>query len=190
VPPERGAQVLQRIAQQSREAEHRLLLAEKLAAMALVDAGRPAQTEVFDQAWQGVLLSQHHDCWIVPYNGRLGNTWADQVRRWTAAADAISDLSVQTSLEALLQGERTSRRLVRLFNPTDKGVDVVVPVPIGRTDQDSKAVSLDSGGHRFATQLVSLDTPGQRALLVRAQVPPLGYTTVELREDTSDLMRK
>jgi alpha-mannosidase len=37
-----GAQVLQRIAQQSREAENRLIVAEKLAAMALVDAGRPA----------------------------------------------------------------------------------------------------------------------------------------------------
>jgi alpha-mannosidase len=121
-----GAQVLQRIAQQSRRAEHRLLVAEKLAAKALIDAGRPPPPETFDQAWRGVLLSQHHDCWIVPYNGRVGNTWADQVRRWTTVADAISDLSFQTSLEALLQGERTSRRLVRLFNPNGLEIDTTV----------------------------------------------------------------
>ena len=114
-----GSQVLQRIAQQSREAEYRLLVAEKLAAMALVDAGRPPRTGSFDEAWHNVLLSQHHDCWIVPYNGRLGNTWSDQVRRWTTVANAVSDLSVQTSIEVLLQGERRrGRRFVRLFNPS------------------------------------------------------------------------
>ena len=91
------AQVLQRIAQQSRNAEHRLLVAEKLAAMALVDAGRPARTAAFDEAWQDVLLTQHHDCWIVPYNGPLGNTWIDQVRRWTTVANSISDLATPSS---------------------------------------------------------------------------------------------
>ncbi len=179
-----GAQVLQRIAQQSREAEYRLLVAEKLAAMALVDAGRPADTRSFDLAWHNVLLSQHHDCWIVPYNGRLGNTWADQVQRWTTLANAISALSVQTSLGALLEGERTrGRRLVRLFNPTGSRMDAVVPVAIPQTEQRSQAISVDAHGHRCATQIVASDTPGQSALLVRAQVPPMGYATVELRDD-------
>lgn len=179
-----GAQVLQRIAQQSRKAEHHLLAAEKLSAMALVDAGRPAHVAAFDEAWHDVLLSQHHDCWIVPYNGRLGNTWADQVNRWTTLANSVSDIAVQNSLESLLHGEDShGRRFVRLFNPTGSAIDAVVPIPIPETDKPSGMVSMDAGGHRFATQVVSSDNPGQSALLVRANIPPMGYATVELSED-------
>jgi alpha-mannosidase len=179
-----GAQVVQRIAQESREAEHRLLTAEKLAAMALVDGGLPARTEQFDEAWKSVLLTQHHDCWIVPYNGRPGNTWADQVLRWTKAANGISDLSVRNSLEALLKGENASgHQFVRLLNPTAAAFGAVVQVPIAKADFSTRTTSLDSTGHHFATQIVSSDSPDHMALLVRAKVPPMGYATVELRDD-------
>ncbi len=179
-----GAQVLQRIAQQSREAEHRLLVAEKLAAMAFVDAGHPPETDAFDLAWRNVLLSQHHDCWIVPYNGRSGNTWADQVRRWTNLANAVSDLAQQRSLDALLGGRATrGRRFVRLFNPTAAALETVAEVPIPPTAEPARSVSLDADGRRFATQVVASATPGQSTLLVRGMVPPLGSATVELRDD-------
>jgi alpha-mannosidase len=179
-----GARVLQRIAQQSRHAEHRLLVAEKLAAMALVEAGRPARTAAFDEAWKDVLLAQHHDCWIVPYNGRPGNTWADQVRRWTEVANSISDQSIQSSLEALLNaGRADGSRLVRLFNPTASAVDTVAEVRIPNSSGSSFGVSIDAAGRCFATQVATSETPGQSVLLVRAQVPPMGYTTVELRDE-------
>jgi alpha-mannosidase len=179
-----GAQVLQRIAQQSRSAEHRLLVAEKLAAMALVETGYPSNTKAFDEAWRNVLLSQHHDCWIVPYNGRPGNTWADQVGRWTNAANAISNLEIENSLEALLRGgESRGRHFVRVFNPTGAKLDVVTPVTIPHVKEASQVVSIDAEGRRFATQLVDSDKVGEGALLVRATVPPFGYATVELRRD-------
>lgn len=178
-----GAQVLQRIAQQSRKAEYHLLTAEKLAAIAFVETGRRARAGAFDEGWKDVLLTQHHDCWIVPYNGRAGNTWADQVRRWTSEANAISDLSIQTSLEAVLKAERGRGRQVRLFNVTGSAVDAVAAVPVPGNWSASRLVSLDSTGHRFATQLVSAESPNQSALLVRARVPPMGYATVELRDD-------
>jgi alpha-mannosidase len=131
-----------------------------------------------------VLLSQHHDCWIVPYNGRRGNTWADQVRRWTNVANAISELSLHRSLDALLRSEgRSRRRSVRLFNPTAATLDAVVPVPIAETDAPSRMVSVGADGRRFATQVAASATPGDSALLVRARVPPLGYATVELQSD-------
>jgi alpha-mannosidase len=179
-----GAQVLQRIAQQSREAERRLLVAEKLGAMAFVAAGQPPRTDAFDEAWHDVLLSQHHDCWIVPYNGPLGNTWADQVRRWTTVANAFSEQSSYSSIAALLNGERSrGRRFVRLFNSTAAALDAVVPVPIPETHEPSKTVSLDSNGRYHPTQIVKSDVPGQSTLLVRANVPPIGYATVELHQD-------
>jgi alpha-mannosidase len=178
-----GAQVLQRIAQQSREAEHRLLVAEKLAAMALVDAGLPVPTNAFDEAWKDVLLTQHHDCWIVPYNGRIGNTWADQVHRWTTNANAISDLAMQTSLGALLKGEGgPGGRFVRLFNPTAAPVDAVVSVPNPTTESSSQGICVDAAGHHFATQIVYSSVPEPSTLLVRAKVPPMGFATVELHD--------
>ena len=170
-----GAQVLQRIARQSRAAEHRLLVAEKVAALALVDAGRPADTEAFDLAWRNVLLTQHHDCWIVPYNGRLGSTWADQVRRWTDSSNAVSDLALHRSVDALLDGDRGRRgRFVRLFNPTAAALDAVVPVPVPFTAEPSRATSSDADGRRFATQIAASDKPGQSVLLVRAIAPTDG----------------
>ncbi len=179
-----GAQVLQRIARQSREAEHRLLVAEKVSAMALVDAGRPPATEDFEIAWRNELLTQHHDCWIVPYNGRLGSTWADEVRRWTNVSNAVSDLALQRSVDALSEGEGGRRsRFVRLFNPTAAALDAVVPVPVPFTTASSRATSAGADGRRFATQIATSDKPGQSVLLVRAALPPMGYATVELRED-------
>ena len=179
-----GAQVLQQIAQQSREAECRLLTAEKLAAMAHVTAGRPPATDAFDQAWQNVLLTQHHDCWIVPYNGRPGSTWADQVRRWTNLSNAISDLAIDRSVGALADGAAGRRgRFVRLFNPTAASLDAVVPVPVATMTGPSRLISVDADGRTFATQVAASDKRDQSVLLVRAALPPMGYTTVELRNE-------
>lgn len=177
-----GAQVLQRIAQQSRAAEHRLIVAEKMSAMNYVMHRHPPMTDAIDQAWHNVLLSQHHDCWIVPYNGRLGNTWADQVLRWTNVSNAVSDLSVSRSLETLLAGDGRGRS-VRLFNPTAASLDAVAPVPIPETTEPSKFVSVSADGRCQATQVVPSETLGQSTLLVRGIVPPMGYVTLELRED-------
>jgi alpha-mannosidase len=178
-----GAQVLQRIAQQSRNAENRLLTAEKIAAMARVDAGRPARTSAFDEAWHNVLLSQHHDCWIVPYNGRPGNTWADQVRDWTNLSQAVSDYSLPLSLGALMEGNNGRNRAVQLFNPTATALDTVVPVTIWQEeDRSATLVSRDAGGRQHPTQLTTDPISGERQLLVRAQIPPMGHATVTLHE--------
>lgn len=178
-----GSQVLQRIAQQGRDAEHRLLVAEKIAAMARVAAGHPARTGAFDEAWHGVLLSQHHDCWIVPYNGRPGDTWADQVRRWTGVANAISDLARERSLGLLLEGDDRDGRFARVINPTATDHDAVVAVRLRGRRDDSDAVSIGSGGRRFPIQIVASDTPGESLMLVRAEVPPMGYATVRLSDE-------
>ncbi len=86
-----GSQVLQRLAQQCRRTERLIPQAEKIAAMAQMENGyRLRQTDI-DEAWRTLMLSQHHDCWIVPYN-RLNHrgTWADNVKLWTQAADSIA----------------------------------------------------------------------------------------------------
>ena len=79
-----GSQVMQRIGQQVRHAELRILEAECLAAMNYILSGRQPDQPALDEAWRTLLLAQHHDSWIVPYNrlNRRG-TWADNIAIWT-----------------------------------------------------------------------------------------------------------
>ena len=82
-----GAQVLQRLSQQVREAENKLLMTEKATALLALETGRLPDQKRIDEAWRTLMLSQHHDCWIVPYNrlNRRGN-WADNVALWTRSS--------------------------------------------------------------------------------------------------------
>jgi alpha-mannosidase len=110
-----GAQVLQRIAQSVRHSENKIMQAEKLAALAVVwnDAAWPERS--FGEAWRTLLLSQHHDCWIVPYNGKPGDTWADKVVRWTGITNNICD-SITGKVMQQLSGN--GDEYVRVFNTT------------------------------------------------------------------------
>ncbi|MFD2742356.1 MULTISPECIES: glycoside hydrolase family 38 C-terminal domain-containing protein [Sphingobacterium] len=86
-----GAQVLQRIAQQVRQAENRMVYTEKSAAFDHLKGRRSYPTDDFRRAWQPLMLAQHHDCWIVPYNRVDSLTWAGKVTQWTNETNAIAD---------------------------------------------------------------------------------------------------
>jgi len=58
-----GSQVLQRIAQQVRLAENKLVQAEKMASLAYFFNGQQYPRASIDEAWKSLLLAQHHDCW-------------------------------------------------------------------------------------------------------------------------------
>jgi alpha-mannosidase len=118
-----GAQVLQRIARAVRKSENGVVQAEKLAAMAKVWKGSAWPGADFDAAWRTLLLSQHHDCWIVPYNGQQGNTWADKVVTWTGFTDHISDSITQTATQQL---SGNTGPYVRVFNTTAVDRDELV----------------------------------------------------------------
>ncbi len=122
-----GSQVLQQIARQVRYAENKITRAEKIASMASVFSGAPYPHAALDEGWRGILLSQHHDCWIVPYNGKKNNTWIDKVSAWTATADRLSDSVGLMSRAALVHGNRgslnasprninSSSQVIRVYN--------------------------------------------------------------------------
>jgi alpha-mannosidase len=110
-----GAQVLQRIAQAVRHSENNIIQAEKLAAMSAAWKGTTWPEHSFSDAWRTLLLSQHHDCWIVPYNGRHGDTWADKVVSWTGSTNHICDSIAQTAMQQLAG---SGGEYVRVFNTT------------------------------------------------------------------------
>ncbi|HEY4207533.1 MAG TPA: glycoside hydrolase family 38 C-terminal domain-containing protein [Puia sp.] len=153
-----GAQVLQRIAREVRQSENAIIRAEKLAALAKVWKGSAWPDATFEAAWRTLLLSQHHDCWIVPYNGKKGDTWADKVVKWTGFTDVVSDSITRTAMRQLSgDSGRLSGGVSRLSG--DSGLYVRV----------------------FNTTAVPRDELVRyRDKLFRAKVPPMGYASYRL----------
>lgn len=169
-----GAQVLQRIAQQVRRAENKLAAAEKYAAITALSDRLAWPGNALDTAWRSLLLAQHHDCWIVPYNGRKGDQWIDKVQRWTDKALAISD-------SILHQGD-SAATYIRLLNTTahQRNEWTVVPGYKGK----ARAIT-DSEGKPVTTYWQSDST-----LIFKASVPPLGYSVYRLQDLTAPLPSK
>jgi len=178
-----GSQVLQRIARQVRASENTIVRAEKIAAFARVWQGTPWPEAAFEGAWRTLLLSQHHDCWIVPYNGKPGNTWADKVVTWTGNTNACSDSVAEVSVRQLSGAHGNSNpdrsvRYIRVFNTTSVSRQEYVraALPPG---WEQASVS-DLRGTKIPGQLLSA-----REILFKAQVPSMGYSTYILRSTTS-----
>lgn len=178
-----GAQVLQGIAQQVRRAETRIVQAEKLAAIAGVRARAPWPGAALDEAWRTLLLAQHHDCWIVPYNGRPNHTWADKVADWTGATLRASQESIDQSTSALVPPSPTAsasdaRRFVRVFNTLGIDRRALASIRLPPEGMDSPSVR-DASGHEWPAQVVDAGG-GNRDLIFPAAVPALGYATYAL----------
>ena len=90
-----GSQILQTLSRQVRSAENKLVQTEKTAAMLKMKTGKAPEQSLIDEAWRTLMLSQHHDCWIVPYNrlNKMGN-WAQNVALWTEASEKNCDAVV------------------------------------------------------------------------------------------------
>ena len=116
-----GSQVMQRIAQQVRRAENRLLDAERIAAMANIETGFRPDQALLDEAWRQLMLAQHHDSWIVPYN-RLNKrgTWADNIALWTADACRLADNANENAHLSPLNPSSNSWYQLSILNTTGK----------------------------------------------------------------------
>ena len=115
-----GSQVLQKIAQEVRTSENKIVMAEKMSVIAHLKNGYSyAQADV-DEAWRTLMLAQHHDSWIVPYNGlHKYGTWADAIKRWTDQTNTIADKIMEASVRSF-DKENTSvdsqQGYIRVYN--------------------------------------------------------------------------
>lgn len=178
-----GSQILQRIAQEVRVSENKLISAEKLAAIIKLYNGTPYPQSDFDAAWRPLMLSQHHDCWIVPYNGRPGNTWADKVVDWTNTTNRIADSVVKLDVaqpESSKQFKGT--KFIRIYNTLGikRDEQVIADVP---SDWKGKAISvLNEAGVPVTSQIVTNSASGQSQVIFNADVPAMGYATYLLKQ--------
>lgn len=179
-----GSQVMQRIARAVRSAENRIVAAEKAGAMARIANGFAPDRAQTDEAWRTLMLAQHHDSWIVPYNGLNGEgTWADHIARWTASAEARCDTLVASAL-ASFDAEPTDGPLrIRLLNTLAarrrEGLAVDLPEGFG-----PGAELRDAEGRRIPCAV-----EGGR-LHFTADLPAFGYTTYTVRPARAARARK
>lgn len=178
-----GGQVLQEVARKTRAAENRIIAAEKLASMAAAFVHAPWPEASFDEAWRTLLLSQHHDCWIVPYNILRNTTssWADWVTVWTANTINRSDSAIRESMRRLSTGDSRpagssdSSAWIDIFNTTGANRDECVEfeLPAGW----SNAIVTGPDNQPAPSQLA-----GAGKLIFRARVPQLGFVDYQLRQ--------
>jgi alpha-mannosidase len=177
-----GSQVTQRVAQQVRTAENKLIGTEK--AIALMDLYQPHQWPQvkFDSAWRTLLLSQHHDCWIVPYNGKPGDTWADKVARWTNNSNAISDSLVNNTFN--YKQDRSAD--VTVFNAQlhARQEDVEFDVPVEFSSE--KIAVVDKHGKQVSSQIIA-DSLGHNKILFRADVSAFAFNKYRIVAQNSIL---
>jgi len=196
-----GEATLQRLARQVRAAENRLLVAEKMAAMAAVLRGLPWPGEKLREAWGQLLLAQHHDAWICARSGGGRRSWAWQVGAETWAAEEICDAVVAASAEALTaeppraSGSAPSNRgpapdpesppshWVRVFNSLSSDRTDLVEVPLVTAPGAQWGRVFDAAGAEVPAQAAPLRRYGgdnslnASRIVFAAQAPALGYST-------------
>lgn len=185
-----GSQVLQKIAQEVRTSENKIVMAEKMSAMAHWENEYSYKQAELDEAWRTLMLSQHHDSWIVPYN-RLdkSGTWADAIKHWTGCTNKIADEITDAAMQSYEEGQAyntnmaLSERYIRVYNTLGtkrrEMVSVILPSDYIGSDLEICNWKKKSIGY-------SLERKGGKVrLLFMAEVPPFGYSTYLVRKTKS-----
>lgn len=167
-----GSQALQRIAQQVRVAENKMVQAEKIAAMASAFASFKWPGAALDSAWTRLLLAQHHDSWIVPYNGKPGDTWIDKVKDWTGTTVSVSNHVIEDATKAIIPVEKGISSKLRVFNTTAQAI--TAPVFFPYADTNASVAVKNFTGNILPVQKTS-DENGRPGFLFAGKIPSAGY---------------
>ncbi len=177
-----GSQVTQKIAQEVRMAENKIISAEKMAALARIYHNVKWPADSLDAAWRTLLLAQHHDCWIVPYNGKPGHTWADNVLAWTNNTINKSDSIINSSAGTVWPKNRAGN-FIAVYNTTGKKRHEVASVAIPQNLKNQLVKVLDAMRREVPSQVVADSESGK--IIFKADVPAMGYTAYELSAGTA-----
>jgi alpha-mannosidase len=178
-----GSQVLQRIARQVRRAENNLVMAEKMGVIANLSNGYRYPQENLDEAWRTLMLAQHHDSWIVPYNRlhRQG-TWADAIREWTASTDRLCNEIITEAKNSFSGGEAGEKGLyLRVYNTLGVPRREIVSAALPEGFAGARLSVTDATGHTVETVVTTKDD--KPTLLFEADVPAFGYATYFVKPD-------
>jgi alpha-mannosidase len=182
-----GSQVLQKIAQEVRVSENKTVTAEKMSAMANIDNGYSPSEEKMDDAWRTLMLAQHHDSWIVPYNRLNGKgTWAQEITLWTENTNGISDDLIEGAMATYHAEARPTVKdsgYIRVYNTLGISRSEWVKVKLPLSVAGDEAAVYDSR-QRLLPSCCERSGDSVRVSF-QAEVPALGYATFRVKEGTS-----
>ena len=177
-----GSQVLQRLAQEVRVAENKIIVAEKLAALSNLYRKKPWPAESIDGAWVKLLLAQHHDCWIVPYN-RLPTrrTWAEEVTVWTDHTNANSNDIIEQSVKSISPEGETG---IAVFNTLafKRSEQVEVKIPASWKNRILSITGQD--GKQVPSQITEKEDDFYITFTAN-DVPPMGFSNYRIVQKTT-----
>ncbi|MDR0824045.1 MAG: glycosyl hydrolase-related protein [Prevotella sp.] len=176
-----GSQVLQRIAQEVRVSENKVVMAEKIAAMANIENNYNPARERIDEAWRTLLMAQHHDSWIVPYNRLNRNhTWAQEIAQWTNSTDKISDNIIENAVETynLADASADNFGYVKVYNTLGFKRTELVKFDLTTVKPGQGITVYNSKKKKVSSSLIQ--DGNSTYLLFKAEVPAFGYATYRL----------
>jgi alpha-mannosidase len=169
-----GSQALQTIGRQVREAENKLVAAEKTVALARLTNRYTGDRTLIDEAWRTLMLSQHHDSWIVPYNRLNGTrTWADEVARWTERTNEIADKMMAEAMKSFENSPKADHTAgIRIVNTLGFRRREIVSVRVPEKMLTTAFRLVDADGTEIPYAIA-----GDCTICFEADVPPFGYAT-------------
>jgi alpha-mannosidase len=174
-----GAPILQRMSQIVRASEGQIVQAEKLASMAKARHGTAYPAEALKAAWVNLLLSQHHDAWIVPSNHHhRGGTWASDAEARHAVSDESCRTIIRESAAAMAGAAKAdpAAGFVRVFNTTGFARQDIAQFEVAGGHRDLAVT--DADGKPVPSQTVA--AADGAVMLFRADVPAMGYATYHI----------
>ena len=163
----------------NRDAENRLLRAEKFSILAHWLTGQPYPRE-YEQAWKNVLFNQFHD---ILAGTSLEETYED-ARNMLGEAISIADRGLNYALQSLSWKidieEMEGMKPVVVFNPHGWPVKINVEVEIGSST--TELTLLNDANAEVPMQLVQshATADGRRRVSFIADLPALGYRVYKI----------
>jgi len=179
-----GSQILQKIAQQVKSAENNIIQAEKMASINKVNfSDYPWPSEKINNAWENLLLSQHHDCWIVPYNLKRGKSWADFVKEWTDVTNSNSKQIIEQTA-GFFPEETKEDAYFTVFNTLGVPNTGVVTFPLPSGINTNNASIVNEKGEGIPSQIIfKNNSPAVKEIVFNAMAPATGYSTYSLQKN-------
>lgn len=173
-----GSQVLQKIGQQVRKSENNIVTAEKIGTLAYLGNKYSYRKDRIDEAWRTLMLAQHHDSWIVPYNrNKNGRTWADEIACWTDSTTEIAENVVSEAKESFeIEKKSTSEdRYLRIFNTLGFPRNEIVSIQIPSAFYDANFIIQD-----VRNKEIPYSIEKGNIVCFTADVPSFGYATYKI----------
>jgi alpha-mannosidase len=168
-----GSQVLQQLSQEVRSAENAMIMAEKVNAMNFIISNHAVAPDLFNNAWRTLMLSQHHDCWIVPYNKlNKHHTWAQEVKSWTDYSKSIAQQIIDSSINDNIKDSISAIRVINTLS-INRNEPIKINLPLSYLKKDLSVI--DNKGTAIPASWY--ECYGKAVCCFEAKVPSIGYST-------------